>query len=302
VQQHQNLWAHLLMLLALACGGQADFELAPDVESIPYDIPQPREAGPVLGEATVNDGAFDLASQDKAFWITNGSQSFYVPTRYGTKSTSYQRCDPDPALWTENCFIPQFRKVRLSVDPSGCEAVNVQMSWAFTDAVSEFKDFARANWGWDVTMSGQGVPLVVVNCQTPGDGAWGEYEVANTGCWIMPGYPEKLCFFSTLGTVRVNVVSMYNQVIQSQKTLQQMKSAMRNVVWHELGHVLGLGHEGQSTSVPPMLMSTFPSASVYTTSLFPTVDQQFRLKNFSRTGNACNWQPGDAVGDSCPSQ
>lgn len=267
----------------------------------------------VVGDAYVgDDGAvsFDVASaQDKAFWVTNGSTSFFVPTAYGAYKTSTGiRCAGNLSSWPADCRIPQNRHLNLLIDAESCEDVDVGYSWTVVDAAIEWQEYMRDFHGWDVTVGAplsQHQPNAVFECDDlTSENALGMLTRFYSECWNLPGYPKDLCLGAQSGPSGSAMVIEIDLAAILLKTFDPLKRhpLIRNIVWHELGHAAGLGHTPTYDSTRIM-----DNGGVFTHMMagymsYHSTWELPALSNFSRTGNACNWQPGDAVGDSCPSQ
>jgi hypothetical protein len=271
----------------------------------PADDPDPVVVGDAwLGE----DGAFALDAntvQEKAFWVTDGTTAFFVPSFYGTyKQATTVRCSSSLPDWPANCAIPQNRKMRIDIDAESCEAISEPYSWPLVDAVIEWQEYMRAYHGWDITIGGPLTthqPNAKLECDELVD-AFGMVTRTSTTCWNLPGYPKDLCLGAQSGASGYGMVVEIDLAAILQETFDPLKRhpLIRNIVWHELGHAAGLGHapgyDGtriMNNGITPHMLAGFMSF---------TSTEKSTFSNFSRTGNACNWQPGDAVGDSCPSQ
>ncbi len=241
-----------------------------------------------LKVASVNDGA-----------------GFFVPDYYGEyRNDPHMSCSSSSFAWTNDCSIPRTRRLRLNIDPSGCEAVNWELSYSFTDAAIEWANWMRSDVGWDVQYSGpQFQPTINLNCDyNQPDAMAVTFRNPAALCWDLPANlsSKDICFYnSSGGRTEVNIGMMASKILPvGTYPLWQVKNLMRNTMFHELGHSAGLGH----TNGMYRVMNNGANSDFYQFPLVHHTNEINAFRDFNPDFNMkqCNWIPGDPIGNACP--
>jgi hypothetical protein len=241
------------------------------------------------GSEPISD--LEIGTLEQPWWVIYNGSEVHIPAGYGTYRYASSRCNADQSTWIEDCKVETNRKETLCFDLSVCEQVSQNLTDAVFDAVWNFDDVLRnhVGWGYENDCS------IMVRCSTAtAQSDWG-YTAADVdgSCWNVPG--KNVCW-----TQNSQNVWIYTQKIENHYgNGVEGQNLTYNITLHELLHGVSIGHDSTDHSVMSN-SEVFSEGLDYRMNLTST--QYSALRNFGRHVEACNWQPGDVLGDSCPSR
>lgn len=300
-------------LFALGCGGLSDSEatpeLAPSTElgSLENDVVDCHERPELEGCEGLRDEPFlgvfewgvvpDGMPVPKGFGIdVNGAQAF-IPTLYGNqRSGPGTRCLSDSATWVDDCKVPQNRQDKFYLDLAQCESVNTTLAWnGISSAVFAFIDYSNQWTGWKMSVTGiESESTYIIRCSNTQE-PWATTYQVQSFCWNLPNRPKDLCFQSEIA--RGSTVVALDDILAAKGSGLGGVNFTQNVIWHELMHVTGLGHDTTDGSIMNVPYFNAQAAGFL---IWPLPALTDRVSDFSRFLVPCNWQVGDPLGDACP--
>jgi hypothetical protein len=219
-------------------------------------------------------------------WVASFSQ-------FGIRGTS--RCQVDPAIWNQNCHVPQVRKDRVFIDLASCSLVDQVLRDTLVTAYFDLQSVLRTEIGWDVArVFTADAASITLKCD-PSLGAGGKGTREISHCWNLPGFPHDVCFFkNSTGLARIGL-----EAIQaSSGTGLSAQRAVFNIVRHELLHTMGWGHfpgagDIMNTNQPDSFLTDLSASQI-------DMMRNFLVQSHKGSPHYCNWQPGDPLNSICP--
>jgi hypothetical protein len=224
-------------------------------------------AAMACGEAIDADGiALDVPEED----LGTLRQPIYMPSGYGSEEGDQTRCD---SSWSGGgCMIPDNRSPGFAIQSSCLQGTLFHdQAYLALGYVMGVVNSSPLSWAMDRYHSGSADWHI--NCVGSG-------SLANTSCSILPA-PDchdtprgELCQCKG-GNIDINVNAVQNSPGWVNGTTAQRGRFINNIVRHEVGHAIGLGHVPSSAG---KLMSVgYPSEPV------PGVDPWDNLYTFDST-------------------
>lgn len=255
----------ILFTLLFACGGQGyvETQLIPDPDGWEFSGTADQDTRDQLRQ-TADEFVDDVPVADQA--VIQKAIIYQAP--YGSEPDA-ERC---VAPWLQGkCFIPKTKTIKLKINtcaPS-CQPVFAQ---AYTDAANAFTVMAAAD-GFNVSVVTSGQNITLQNGDAGGVAFGSTSNAANSLDDVQ---------VSGIGTFKRFTVSVstvdFDQIIHNFPgwigfSDNQKIRVLHNIVKHELGHAMGLGHNPTPNQL--MTSGTISSPSSASELLFTSQENSF---------------------------
>jgi hypothetical protein len=235
--------------------------------------------------------AEDFAPEEQDLVIGQTEQAMFLPFAYGHESNS----TPCVAPFDPHCEVPRYRKVDLNIYTNSCSRALVKDQ--MMDAGAAMRNFYNAlGWNiltWENTKGNRSSSVQVeIKCQTP---PAGNNSLAGTNN-VYENYGNCINAGSSNGFVcryTPSFISVYDVRIEANTvnlTATKAKRFSNNLLRHEIGHALGLAHNGSAAGT--QLMSQYSTndtnSNFANIALIPNSAERDLIECYNPSGDSPN--------------